>query len=186
MIIKHYIIIFSIILSIASPLWAIESAVKKDTVDSIATEKKSETALNEEAVPLNLEVPKSKAIETSFIQRSLFAFSIVGILALLSYLAIKKYGKPGSKNSQQQIKILTQHFLGPKKSLAIIRVAGESILIGVTENNINLIKSLALLDEDIPEQTPEKFSNLVEDEDFYFKGIKDSVSIKMKNMKGLQ
>ena len=60
--------------------------------------------------------------------------------------------------SQTKIRMLTQHHLGPKKSLAIVQVAGESILIGVTDHSINLIKTLSLLDEEIPEETPSSFS----------------------------
>jgi flagellar protein FliO/FliZ len=99
---------------------------------------------------------------------------------------------PSKRNSQ--VKILTQHYLGPKKSLAIIRVAGESMLIGVTDQNINLIKTLALLDEEIPQDTPKDFSKSLdksmnefssedETEEFSFSKIKDFVSGRLKNMK---
>ncbi|MGE3758789.1 MAG: flagellar biosynthetic protein FliO, partial [Pseudobdellovibrionaceae bacterium] len=74
-------------------------------------------------------------------------------------VGIKKWsGKVGKSPKQTQIKVLTQHYLGPKRSLAIVRVAGESVLIGVTDHNISMIKSLALLDEEIPEEVPENFN----------------------------
>lgn len=68
---------------------------------------------------------------------------------------------------QTKIQILSQYHLGPKKSLVIVQVAGESLLLGMTDQSINLIKPLALIDDEIPTTTPshflgelEEFSNL--------------------------
>lgn len=109
-----------------------------------------------------------------------------------------------------QIKVLTQYGLGPKKSLAIIRVAGESILIGVTDTNISMIKSLALLDEDLPIEVPKDFShelghNMIpipekmslpapaptqvlatkDQEDFSFGTVRDMVASRLREMRSL-
>ncbi len=68
---------------------------------------------------------------------------------------------------QTKIQILSQYHLGPKKSLVIVQVAGESLLLGMTDQSINLIKPLALIDDEIPTTSPshflgelEQFSNL--------------------------
>jgi flagellar protein FliO/FliZ len=68
---------------------------------------------------------------------------------------------------QTKIQILSQYHLGPKKSLVIVQVAGESLLLGMTDQSINLIKPLALIDDEIPTTSPshflgelEEFSNL--------------------------
>ncbi|MBK7844816.1 MAG: FliO/MopB family protein [Bdellovibrionales bacterium] len=68
---------------------------------------------------------------------------------------------------QTKIRILSQYHLGPKKSLVIVQVAGESLLLGMTDQSINLIKPLALIDDEIPATSPshflgelEEFSNL--------------------------
>ena len=63
-----------------------------------------------------------------------------------------------------QIKVLSQHYLGPKKSLVIVRVAGESILVGVTDSNISMIKSLALIDDEVPVETPKNFADALNSE----------------------
>jgi flagellar biogenesis protein FliO len=47
------------------------------------------------------------------------------------------------------MKILNHLPLGPKKYLTVVEVAGETLLLGVTDYSVNLIKSLALLDEDL-------------------------------------
>ncbi len=93
----------------------------------------------------------------------------------------------------KMIQVLGQHHLGAKKSLAVIRVAGETVLVGVTDNNITLIKSLSLLDEDLPGETTvaknQKFTQTLQqklntEEEFSMKGIKDIVSGRLQQMKG--
>ncbi len=101
-----------------------------------------------------------------------------------------------SKNNKLQtpkskIRVLNQHHLGPKKSLAIIRVAGEAILIGVTDHSINHIKTLSLLDGELPETVPTSFknelnSNFEEEkvsENFsYGTSVKDTISKRLKGI----
>lgn len=124
-----------------------------------------------------------------------------GLILFSRFYSKRRFGvKP-----HHQIKVLTQFALGPKKNLAIVRVAGESILIGVTDHNISLIKTLSLLDEELPSETPENFSqeldrvdpeshtaaftmkisNREEGEDFAFGGIKEMVSKKLREMRSL-
>ncbi|MBK9292908.1 MAG: flagellar biosynthetic protein FliO [Oligoflexia bacterium] len=52
-------------------------------------------------------------------------------------------------NKSKMIQVLSQHYLGAKKSLAVVRVAGETVLIGITDENISHLKTLSLLDEDL-------------------------------------
>lgn len=112
----------------------------------------------ESEIPLNLEQTKKSGADSNGPFRILFSLSILGLLATGAFYFIKKYAKPQSQMSAAtQIKVLTQHHLGPKRSLAIIRVAGESILIGVTDQNISMIKSLSLIDEEVPEEVPAQF-----------------------------
>ncbi len=182
----------------------VASAAEAATVESHASQ-----ALKETEIPVHLEAAKKGAGNESPWMRMLGGLAVVGILSLGSYLFIKKTKGINRTSSQApEIKVLAQHYLGPKKSLAIIRVAGESILLGVTENNINMIKSLSLLDEDIPETVPSNFESvfsstatddepavlqknktktkLDEDEEFSISGIKDVVTSRLKNMRTFQ
>jgi flagellar biosynthetic protein FliO len=89
---------------------------------------------------------------------------ILSIFALLMvagafFTLIKKIGqKQGHQAIASNIKVLTQKSIGPKKQLMLIRVAGETILLGVTDQNINPIKTLSLMDDELPEFTEPKFS----------------------------
>jgi flagellar protein FliO/FliZ len=115
----------------------------------------------ESEIPLNLDGPKKAANEGSGVLRYLFTVSILGVIAIGAFIFLRKYKIPKASKHQTQIKVLQQHYLGPKKSLAIIRVAGESILIGITDHNISMIKNLSLLDDEVPEEAPRHFGKVL-------------------------
>jgi len=168
-----------------------------------AADKKVE-ALTEDQIPLKIESSAKAADNQSQAGKLVLTLAVlVGMLGTAFYF-IRKYSFSNKvSKSNLNIKILTQHHLGPKKTLAVVRVAGESILIGVTDHNISMIKSLSLIDDEIPlESGPEDFaqalngqpsaaashemnSDLIED-DFSFSGIKTSVTQKLKSMRNFQ
>lgn len=115
----------------------------------------------ESEIPLNLEGNKKAAAEGGGMFRILLTLSMLGVVGTGAFIFLKKYSVPKEKKHQTQIKVLQQHFLGPKKSLAIVRVAGESILVGITDHNISMIKSLSLLDDEVPEEAPKSFGNVL-------------------------
>lgn len=97
------------------------------------------------------------------VQKIMITLILVGVSGLAIFWQIKKRALAINKpSSLMQIKVLTQHHLGPKKSLLVVRVAGESLLIGVTDQNISLIKGLSLLDEDLSDDSinpPNRFAD---------------------------
>lgn len=126
--------------------------------------------------------------------KSILGLAFVALALVTLYWAVQKwFVKKNQKNPHTNIRILTQHYLGPKKSLAIISVAGESILIGITDHNINLIKSLSLLDGEIPGQMSENFESSLEqaeaqdqsEDDYAVKGIREIVAGRLKGMRDL-
>ena len=167
----------------------------------------------ESEIELNLDNSKKSSSESSPVFRLLFSVSILAVIGLGAWVFLKKYTVPQAKKIQTKIKVLQQHFLGPKKSLAIVRVAGESILIGITEQNISMIKSLSLLDDEVPEEAPQHFGQVMADfdeeettpapvakaskkkvfskeldadEEFAISGIKDIVSKRLKGMRSFE
>lgn len=168
--------------------------MSEPTVTTDATLKKD---LPESQIPLKAAVVKKDVSQGSSSFGAIMGGVIVSIMAAAGFIFLKKYSFKNIKNPHTEIKILTQHHLGPKKSLAIIRVAGESVLIGITDQNINLIKSLSLLDEDIPEETPSQFNSVISAkmtahrsteaiEEVSFNGIKDRVTSTLKNMRSFE
>lgn len=178
----------------------LSAAATADVKTQIDNRKESE-------IPLNLETGKKAAAEGGGVFRILFTLSMLGVVGTGAFFFLRKYKIPKAMKSQTQIKVLQQHYLGPKKSLAIVRVAGESILIGVTDHNISMIKSLSLLDDEVPEEAPQSFGKVLDmaedvdasaprnkrsakdldlDEEFAISGIKDIVSKRLKGMRSFQ
>jgi flagellar protein FliO/FliZ len=91
----------------------------------------------------------------------------------------------------QRIQLVSQLHLNPRKSLAVVRVAGESVLIGITDQNINLLKTLTLLDDETDTASARTFvSTLAEknqnDEDRVLDKIKDRITQKTKELGAFQ
>lgn len=174
------------------------------TVPAEVAEVAAVAPLTEDQIPVQAVAKKNQAaVASSPIQRAISVIGVMLVLILGGFVAVKRYAQKGNKkNTGMEIKFLTQHYLGPKKSLAVIRVAGESILIGMTEHNISHIKTLSLLDEDIPQDVAKDFDQeltksarvsaqkkaegALDGEDFSFSGIKDIVSSRLKNMRSLE
>lgn len=179
--VKFGILIFTLFVSFG--VWAEELPV---TIPSVT--KASPVQISESEIPVHLDNAKKTSATDSPWMRMFMGLSVAAILSAGAWVLVRRAkSKAGSKEAAPQIKVLTQHYLGPKRSLAIIRVAGESILIGVTDQNISLIKELSLLDEEIPVNVPTNFNQSLEDaEDFSMTGIKDFVSTRLKNMRTIQ
>lgn len=173
------------------------------SVSALATESVTEVAsvvttaaTPEDQIPLKIESSDKAGEKKASGQKVIFTLGIILTLVGVGYYLVRRYAhksQPGKSN--MQIKVLSQHYLGPKKSLAIVRVAGESILIGVTDQNISMIKALSLLDEELPQVLPKNFSETMSEEqaaealesdEFSFEGIKTVVSGKIKSMRNIQ
>ena len=188
--------------SVYHPSTEIEATTASDTdvVKNNSEEIKAVKAPAETEIPLNLEAPKKAAASEGIMGKVIYSIAILTLLAGGIFYFLRKYSMPKNSKMPTQIKVLSQHHFGPKRSLALVRVAGESILIGITDQNINLIKSLSLLDEDIPEEMPKSFSKTLKDqsedevtvastsqeEDFAISGIKDIVHRRLKSMRNFQ
>ncbi len=129
---------------------------EKEEVGSIASE---EDILLKEATR-----PSKATSEMSPMKKMILAMVGLLLLATFFFVSVKKAGKKnGYSTIAQNIKVLTQKSIGPKKNLMLIRVAGETILLGVTDHNINHIKTLSLMEDEIPDYTEPKFSKQLKD-----------------------
>jgi flagellar protein FliO/FliZ len=172
-----------------SELAKIESQIESQIAPApVAVDAKSE-----KEIAVQLESPVKAAETSGNFGRAMAALAIFSLIGIGFVIYMRRNAKPGNKNQQTQIKVLTQHWLGPKKQLSIIRVAGETILIGITDTQISHIKTLSLVDEEIPEDVPASFNGALKnldvqdnEEDFAISGIKDFVSKKLKGMRTLE
>lgn len=170
------------------------------TQDEIKNMKESEIPL----VGAGKQVKKS---ESSPWFRLIMTIGVLIVLFVGARFGLKKYTRRGNnaKNQGTKIRVVTNHHIGPKKSLMIINVAGESLLLGVTDQNISILKNLSLLEEELPSDVPSTFAGAINEsfvesksatataaapedheDDFAVQGlaqIKDKVSSRLKNMR---
>lgn len=168
--------------------------------------------LPESQIPVLTSVKEEKKASSGSFGKVIMSLGVLLVGLLAALFGVKRYAKQKDKNAPgASIRVMTTHSLGPKKNLAIIQVAGEAILIGVTEHNISMIKTLALIDDEIPNQSPRTFDTALDEyeqevegpsrgggrfsvqgangepeDDFTVRGlseIRDKVSMRLKGMK---
>lgn len=145
----------------------LDETAAKMISDDTTKAKKSEILikpLSEDQIPVfrNEKSAKSSASSNWYrvIGSLIFVLAVTGVMVVV----VKKSAKTKNVASKKaKIEILHQHFLGPKKSVALIQVAGEAILIGVTDQNINMIKPVALIDDELVGEQQD-FNGFLEDE----------------------
>lgn len=137
-----------------TPVVATAPAVIKDSESTPIVDK---SKAKETEIPLSLETQKKVASSESTYFRIIMVVAILGTLICGTWIFVRKNKFQNIKRNKNEIKILAQHYLGPKKSIAVVRVAGESILVGITDAHINMIKTLSLMDDELPEVTSNNF-----------------------------
>lgn len=121
----------------------------------------------ESEIPVFTDKTEAKKAGGSSLERLVMTLFVVCALLGAALFGLKRWAARRGKNvvSPTKIQILTQHHLGPKKSLAIIQVAGEAILIGITDQNISMLKTLALIDDEVPGHVPRNFADELDNDE---------------------
>ncbi len=78
--------------------------------------------------------------------KTVLMLGIVIAVMLLLLWVLKRYMNRGvgrfGRSSSSPVKVLSTSFLGPKKSISIVDVAGEVLVLGITAENINCLATL--------------------------------------------
>lgn len=83
---------------------------------------------------------------------------VLSLLFAVVYLVKKYLGKKiGLAGQEQKIRVVTSTYLGPKKSIALVEVAGEKIVVGVTATHISMLTKVGR-DEDFGEVLKEQLN----------------------------
>lgn len=150
-------------------------------------------SLKEADIPVLANAKSNKPSSEVSSSRIIFGLFVILIMSVGLIYFSRWYAQRNKKSTDpNRIRILSQHYLGPRKSLAIVRVAGESLLLGVTDQNISMIKSLAMLDEEEAETGISSFKNTlmnsnrepVED-DFATQTVADKITSRLKGMRNI-
>jgi len=146
--------------SLADYLKKMNSKISERDPESESLNLEKLPQLAESEIPL-ADVQTKKAASSNLSPINKMMISIFGLLLIAAgfFAGLRKWGnRIGHQSIASHIKILTQKSIGPKKQLMLIRVAGETILLGVTDHNITPIKTLALMEDELPDFTEPHFS----------------------------
>jgi len=107
------------------------------------------------ASPVNYQKAQPDSIDQTLTPRQnlsgYFLKVIVVTVLILGIIIIgaKWYGKLNNAgNSSSGIKILARNHIGTKQQIILVKIEGKKLLLGVTENNINLISDMGVSDEE--------------------------------------
>jgi len=136
-----------------------EAGIKPSNEETIAA------AAKESEIPVQLTAPAKAKDNGNVMWRLAASLAFLSVVAGLLYYAARRWTRPKDKSaSGARIEMIHQFHMGPRKSVALIRVAGETILLGVTDTSINMIKPVTLIDDELEGLMKKDFNNFLEDE----------------------
>ncbi len=142
-----------------------DDSESKELVSVRKASGQTQKEIDEDKILLKAATDKAqKSSSMSPIKKMMIAIFGLLLMAVACFAGLQKMGSnKGHTAIAKNIKVLTQKSIGPKKNLMLIRVAGETILLGVTDHNINHIKTLSLMEDELPSYTEPQFSNQLKD-----------------------
>ena len=92
------------------------------------------------SAPDKVALPQVPSLMEAFVKIGSALAVVLALILIISFGAKKYLGAmEGGFGGKKQLKVLSSHFIGVKKNVTIIEVAGEVLVLGVTNNNINLL-----------------------------------------------
>ncbi|MBI5491669.1 MAG: flagellar biosynthetic protein FliO [Deltaproteobacteria bacterium] len=68
-----------------------------------------------------------------------FVLGVMGVVLYAVRYYMRRSGRGGGAKASSPIKLLSTFFIGQKKNLAIVEVAGEVLVLGITPNSITCL-----------------------------------------------
>jgi flagellar protein FliO/FliZ len=119
----------------------------------------------ESDIPVFLTSTNGEKSGSNVLWRLVASLALLLVVAGGVTFAMRRWGRSRDKGGKTaRIDIMHQLHLGPRKSLALVRVSGEAMLIGVTDHNINMIKQVTLIDDELEGVLNKDFNGFLEDE----------------------
>jgi flagellar biogenesis protein FliO len=75
---------------------------------------------------------------------------------------LKKIAVQGFSKDGKMIQTVATHYLGPKKSLVVVKISGKTLVLGVTPESINLV---AQINEGADKEDTDDFSDILDSKD---------------------
>jgi flagellar protein FliO/FliZ len=167
---------------------AAEQLIAESQAEEVKTEEKAEPAaeakaeakpeaeLKESEIPVVMSAKKAEADKGNSIWRMVASLAIVAVTAAIGLFVSKRWARKKDKGGQKaRIEMMHQLHLGPRKSIGLIRVAGETMLVGITDQNINMLKAVTLIDDELEHVMGKDFNGFLEDE-FSIEDVRSALS----------
>src|SRR5262249_20807967 len=130
----------------------------------------------ESEIPLQISAKKTDSGTSSTVWRLIASFGIIIVVAGVTIFTGRRWSRgKNTGGSKARIEILHQHHLGPTRSLALVRVSGEVLLVGITDHSINMLKPVTLIDDELENAMGAQFNNFLED-DFAIEDVRRAIS----------
>ncbi len=122
-------------------------------------------AAKENEIPAFTKTDKQAKSEGTLIWRLVGSMAFIALVGGILVFASRRWSLKKNKGGEKtRIEVLHQYHLGPKKSLVLVRVAGEAILIGATDHSVNMLKTITLIDDELEGVLGKDFNGFLEDE----------------------
>lgn len=119
----------------------------------------------ESDIPVFLDVKKTDKSLGTVAWRLVASLALIAVVGGGMVYASRKWTRSKDRGgAQARIEMMHQFHMGPRKSVALIRVAGETLLIGVTEQNVNFLKTVVLIDDELEGVFNQNLNGFLDDE----------------------
>jgi flagellar protein FliO/FliZ len=143
---------------------------------ALAAKSTSVAELKESEIPVILTGKTTADEKGNSIWRMMASLAVIAVTAAIGIYVSKRYARKKDKGGQKaRIELMHQLHMGPRKSIGLIRVAGETMLVGITEQNINMLKSVTLIDDELEHVAGKDFNGFLEDE-FSIEDVRSALS----------
>jgi len=72
---------------------------------------------------------------------------VIGLIFIVYYLSGRLLGRSGAGGAPRHIRVVESKFLGPKRSLMLVEVGGEYLLLSSGEEGVRLVKQIEMVEE---------------------------------------
>lgn len=129
----------------------------------------------ESEIPVFIKSEKVEKAQDSLLWRLFASLGLLVVVAGAMVFATKRYTRRKNTGGEKvRIEVLHRYQLSPKNSLALIRVAGEAILIGCTDQSVNMLKTVTLIDDELEGLLGKDFNGFLED-DFKIEDVRTAL-----------
>lgn len=154
---------------------ATEAGVGEISASGAEATGKDSKELKESDIPVFLQTKKSEKSDSHILWRLVASIGLIMVVAGGMMYAGKRWTRHKDKGGQgTRIEIMHQLHLGPRRSVALIRIAGETMLIGITDHNVNMLKSVSLIDDELENIANKDFNGFLED-DFSIEDVRNAL-----------